>query len=638
MSNGEVTGEPPTGVYFGDTRIIRSLEYTLDSQRVLPNTVRKVDFSLVYKYDTPLGGFTRSVEVGYGGLIERVNPAPPNLRLRLTPDFSDIFEVRGIVSRDSLGLPKPKPSLTRAGEDIVVRYTGTDGRDLGFIVRTSMGILLDGGLEASPMGSDLTLHILFKKRLRKPLNTYRRHVDVFPKISSDNHLLVDAYESSVRDLFSLLEFPPRRCFPLAGVPYFNCVFGRDSLIVGLQTLMFFPKIGLDVLETLATHIGRRVDPYTEEEPGRVVHEIRRGEISGRLTPFKSYYGSVDSTPLFVALYHEFVNLHPNINLSEDVGEAVELGLNWVTSKLDGQGLLGYFPGVLRNQGWKDSEDSVFYSDGSPLVPPIYLVEAQGYAEWALRLASNTRDHNYGRGLLEIARRIREKIEAAFWSSKIGYYSEAVDGRGRSAEIVTSNPGHLLWSGSVGRLQAGRIASKLVDPNHLNSGYGVKTLGFHEPRHNPESYHNGSIWPHENSLIIKGLSEYGFNDELGEIVSGFLKAYKSLGLGGFPEHYSGVSEDSGAKPKPLGCYPQAWAAGAVFLVTQAMLGISVARENHEYIVRIQPRLPENLTRIKIGDLYVLGGRLRVSVEKASCGEYKVTHEFTVKPKVEFRVEV
>lgn len=631
-----MTGEPPTGVYWGDTRIIGQLVYFLDDQRILPTGVDREGFSLTYTYNTAHGSFTRRVEVVYGGLIERVSHAPSGLVLRLTPDFSDIFEVRGVVSRDSLGVPKPVAKLSSEGDGVLVHYLGTDSRARVFKVKANGRLTLNDGLEATPRSGDLTLKVLLTNRVRRPSVTYAKYTEDFPRISADDDLLVRAYESSARDLFSLLEAPPNSWFPLAGVPYFNCVFGRDSLIVGFQTLMFSPRISLSVLERLSTHIGRKVDKHTEEEPGKVVHEVRRGELSGRLTPFKAYYGSVDATPLFVALYHEFKAFHPSTPPNSTVERAARMGLEWVTSKIDTHGFLGYTPGVLRNQGWKDSDDSVFHSDGSPLRPPIYLVEAQGYADLALRLAASM-GGDQSRRLLEKSSHLREKIGAAFWSPKINYYSEALDGEGERAEIVTSNPGHLLWSGSVEHAQAERIASMLSDPEQLNSGYGVKTLGFHELRHDAESYHNGSVWPHDNSLIIKGLSDYGFTQELDELVSGLLKAYKALGINGFPEHYSGFKACGDLKPKPLGCYPQAWAAGAVFLVTQAILGISVTRGDEGYVVRIKPHLPARLSRLKVGDLHVLGGRLRVDVVRVG-GDLKVRYEFTVKPSVQFRVEV
>ncbi len=620
----------------GDTRVIGRLAYFLDGRRVLPTGVVRRGFSLIYKYDAGDTSFTRMVEVLHGGLVERVSSAPRGLAVRLTPDFSDIFEVRGLVSRDSLGVPKPAAELISADGGALVRYLGTDGRKRTFSVKADGVLTLNSGLEATPRSGGLTLKILFGDRVRRPSKTYAEYSEDFPRISTDDALLAGAYESSMRDLFSLLEAPPKKCFPLAGVPNFNCVFGRDSLIVGFQTLMFSPGIALSVLERLSELIGRRVDGYTEEEPGKVVHEVRGGELSGRFTPFKAYYGSVDATPLFVALYHEFMVTHPGTPLGAGVGRAAEAALEWVVSKVDAQGFLGYTPGVLRNQGWKDSDDSVFHSDGSPLQPPIYLVEAQGYAERALRLAAHVGGERSGE-LLERSRRLRGRIGEAFWSQRIGYYSEAVDGVGGQADIVTSNPGHLLWSGSVEHPQAERIASKLSDPDELNSGYGVKTLGFHEVRHDAESYHNGSVWPHDNSLIIKGLSDYGFSEELGELVTGFLSAYRALGIDGFPEHYSGFRAGGDRRPRPLGCYPQAWAAGSVFLVVQAILGIGVAHGDHGYVVRIHPHLPPRMGRLKLGDLHVLGGRFRVDVERVG-GDLRVRYDFSVKPRVEFRVEV
>lgn len=626
---GEITGEPPTGIYFGDTRVVGGLHYTLGGVRLKPVGAARSGFTITYTYDV---GFTRIVGAARCGLVERVVGAPSGLRLVLRPDFSDIFEVRGVIVRGRLGVPKPQPSVVvRRGGVAEVLYRGVGGFSAGFRVSSSGRLLIRGGLlEVEAQGSELALRIAGRGRLRPPTRPYTRFLADTPHLESDNPTLRALYHSCVRDLFSLLEDPPQSCFPLAGVPDFNTVFGRDSIITSFQTLLFNPRIGADTLARLGRLVGVRVDPQTEEEPGKIIHELRRGELSSRYTPFRSYYGSVDSTPLYVALYHEYRAVHPDVEIDPAASRAAAMGAGWLASRLRSQGLLGYVPGVLRNQGWKDSGGSVFHTDGSDPKPPIFLVEVQGYAEWALRVAGRATGDGE---LSKLAAGLRGRIASDFWCARTGYFGEALDGGGRLAEIVTSNPGHLLWSGSVDRGFASKIAATLADRGRLNSGYGVKTLGFGEPRHDPESYHNGSVWPHENSLILKGLSDYGFEEEFLDILEGYLAAYTTLGLGGFPEHYSGVRPPE--KPRALGCYPQAWAAGSAFMVVQALLGLRVGVDGEGHYVVIQPRLPRSVGRIKVGDLYVFGGRLRVEVERKGV-EPRVRAHFTVEPKVGCRM--
>jgi glycogen debranching enzyme len=637
LSGGEATGEPPTGVYYGDTRVIGKLRYTVAGRRVQPDSFKRDGLRLVYNYSTASGEFTRTIEPFYWGVIEHVKPAPHGLRVIIGPDFSDIFEVRGMVDRGALGLSKSQARVSSVNGAVHIHYRGVDMKERGFSIQGEAAkFTVNSGVEVMPLSDDLTFMISVGHGKKKPQATYMEPLGAFPTLSSDNAALVAAYESGCRDLFSLLEKPPSSWFPLAGVPYFNCVFGRDAITVGLQTLVFQPKIALDTIRRLSTHIGRKYDAYTAEEPGKVVHEVRTGELSGLLTPFKAYYGSVDATALFVALYYKLRLLHPKIRLTESIEEAVNMSVNWVASRIERDGLLGYFPGVLRNQGWKDSDDSVFHADGSPPTPPIFLVEPQGYADLALRLAAQLSARRDGEKLMSLARKLRERITQKFWWNSKSYFGEALDGNGRLAEIVTSNPGHLLWSGSIEPQLARRVASILVDTEELNSNYGVKTLGFGQPRHQAESYHNGSIWPHDNSLILRGLSAYGLDEEFQEILGGFLRAYVDLGLGGFPEHYSGV-KPSGGPPKPLGCYPQAWSAGAIFLVVQSLVGLDVELGEEGYSLHIKPHLPAWIGRLKVGDLHVLGGALRLEVERVGHN-VKLKHDFVVEPRVPFRLEV
>lgn len=336
-------------------------------------------------------------------------------------------------------------------------------------------------------------------------------------------------------------------FPLGGIPWFNCVFGRDSIVTAMQTLAFIPSIAESVIKRLAELIGRSRDEEREEEPGKIIHERREGEVSGSVLPFRRYYGTIDATPLYLMLVARYAK-QSGVDSIKPFKDGIELALRWLLDKLnkDELGLLGYSGGVLSNQGWKDSWDSVFDSSGELLGYPRYLIEVQGYVFEAL---SRMDEVFPGQGLGSIANRVRDKI-GLFWSSELGFFAEAIDGGGRLADVYTSNPGHLLWTHAINSVDA-RKAAEVLMGDRLFTGYGIKTLGFGEPRHDPTSYHNGSIWPHDNSIILKGLADYGLCEEFSAGSKAMLNAFKQLGLPGLPELYTGSAPRSpwGTSPSP-----------------------------------------------------------------------------------------
>ena len=553
-------------------------------------------------------------------------------------DFADVFEVRGTArARRGTRLPDLRE------RDYVMRYRGLDGLDR----RTRLEWRVppdrvDAGLATftirlDPLAhADIELTINYEvepeHRAAPPyeevLRTIRSRHAVSAgercRVISSNESLNRWISRSMADLRMMMTETPHGAYPYAGIPWFSTPFGRDGLITALELLWADPEVARGVLTFLADTQATAFVDAQDAQPGKILHEMRYGEMAalGEI-PFARYYGTADATPLFVMLAAAYFDRTGDRALIEAIWPNILAALSWMRTSgdPDGDGFIEYsrrsHTGLVQ-QGWKDSFDSVFHADGSLAEAPIAICEVQGYAyaAWsgAARLATVRGDRVQADEWQRRAELLQTRFEDAFWCDDLGTYALALDGHKRPCRVRTSNAGHCLFTGVTGRDRAHRVCATLMDDASF-AGWGVRTVAAGEARYNPMSYHNGSIWPHDNAIVAAGLARYGCGEAATRILGAMFDLSRVVDLHRLPELICGFHRRETEHPTlyPVACAPQAWASAAVFLLLQACLGLHIDASARR-VSFSRGTLPESVDWLQLSNLAVGDARVDLRLER------------------------
>jgi glycogen debranching enzyme len=637
----------PDGLFNADTRYLARLELVLDEVQPLllgsnlrdDNSALTVDLTNpdVYRHgrivlQKDMLHIVRTIFLWRGTAYQRIgvqnhgeNRASFDLTLLFDNDFADLFEVRG-EKRPRRGIGSGK---VLGPADVALDYSGLDGRarctTLHFEPRpTRLAVnAANYHLELAPQAiTSLFVAVSCNKLIPdKPapffrgLLAHRREMRQLTagatSIETSNNIFNEVLCQSMADLNMLMTETPQGRYPYAGIPWYSTTFGRDGLITALQMLWIDPRVARGVLKRLAFYQAKSVDPLADAEPGKILHEMRGGEMAAlREVPFAQYYGSVDATPLFVLLAGLYVERTGDDETLKELWPAIEAALRWIddAGDPDRDGFVEYQRASeqgLANQGWKDSYDAIFHADGRLAEGYIALAEVQGYVFAGKRLAGRCA---LRLGHLDIAvkleteaQQLAERFEQAFWCDELGTYALALDGAKQPCKVRTSNAGQLLFTGIVREDRARRVAADLMRP-HFFTGWGIRTVARGEARYNPMSYHDGSIWPHDNALIALGLARYGLKHSVEHVFKGLFDAATYMDLRRLPELFCGFQRERRRGPTlyPVACAPQAWASATPFTLLEAALGLEFDAARGEIRLR-NPRLPAFLNEVILREL-------------------------------------
>jgi glycogen debranching enzyme len=659
---GAATGAQ--GLYYRDTRHLSRFSLTIAHKAplLLSSSLRDDNATLTCDLTNPdlydgegrldlahdLVHLRRSRFLWKSASFERLNvrnfderPRRIELVLDFAADFADLFEVRGFRRARRGDLYDPK--VGDAG--VFLSYRGLDGRLRTTSIRFDPApTTLSGGRAAYvvDLGPHQSLSIFMEidclqgAQASQPLRAYfvslrdaRRELRASSvrgaSIESSNEIFNEAARRSIADLYMLITQLPEGPYPYAGIPWFSTVFGRDAIITALEMLWLDPSVARGVLRRLAATQAQEINDEADAEPGKILHEARHGEMAelGEV-PFRRYYGSIDATPLFVMLAGAYLDRTGDLDCVRELWPNIVAALEWIEryGDRDGDGFVEYAartPQGLVNQGWKDSRDAVFHQDGALARGPIALVEVQAYVYGAWRAAGEVARrlslHDEARVFEGKAEVIRALFDQHFFDEALGSYILALDGDKKPCRVRASNAGHALFSGVALPERAGAVVAALMSSSSF-CGWGVRTVSSTEARYNPMSYHNGSVWPHDNALIAAGFARYGYRREAAKVFEGLYAASTYLDLRRLPELLCGFPRKKGQGPTfyPVACAPQAWAAAAPLSLIQSCLGLAFDPAAPR-ITFSEPVLPAFLDTIVLKDLRVGGAAADVAVRRS-----------------------
>ncbi len=639
--DGTMSGGPsaPYGLYLNDTRYLSGLTLSANGEalKALSSTTKdgyKASFN--YKTQGELN-IDREIVIGNSSpersayVVEQLtvknnsaNAKKIELTVKFNFDFKDMFEVRG-QARKSHGTAKTE--LT--AEQAKCRYTGLDGQILTSAMQFSKPTALTNNsatykielqpgasqtieLAVSPEPSeqsapakstiDFTAH---KKLAEQDFKNWQRNN---VSITCDNPSLNQVFAQAVRDLYLLKITTPKGPGFAAGLPWYSVAFGRDQVITALQILDFAPDSAKQIIRLLANYQGKKDDKFTEETPGKIMHELRTGEMARtREIPFIPYYGTVDATPLWLVLVNRYVESTGDIELARSLWPNIEAALTYLKANTPNDFLFYGKPAsdgkepALTNQAWKDSGDSVMHKDGKLAKPPIAICEVQGYLydAWisGAALAEKLGKIEEATQLRKRATKLKAHFKQSFWLPDQNYVALAIDGTAQPCSVVASNPGHLLNSGIIDQSDAIAIAQRLLKSD-MFSGWGIRTLSSSEKAYDPASYHNGSIWPHDNALIVSGMRKRGLHIDAAKVTTPLLEVAMQSKDKRLPELFCGYPREQEATPRPyaVSCVPQLWCVGSVFNMVQSLSGLSNSKQGIQ--IDSHPQLPQGVTWLKM----------------------------------------
>jgi glycogen debranching enzyme len=647
-SHGDIGASPggPDGLFHCDTRYLSRLELTFNELHPLllgsnlrdDNALLAVDLTnpdifsdqrIVLQKDTL--HIVRTVFLWRGTAYQRLGlrnfgdrPAELRLMILFDSDFADLFEVRGL-RRARRGVAMRK---LIGADQALLSYHGLDGKtrrtrftfdppptklavnaaayDLTIAPGEMQPLFMAIACDQPDMGP-----MPFIRGLLAARRELRAATDGGTTVESSNDLFNEVLCRSAADLCMLMTDTPQGRYPYAGIPWYSTTFGRDGLITALQMLWWNPDVARGVLRRLAAYQAKTTAPQSDAQPGKILHEMRAGEMAAlHEVPFGLYYGSVDATPLFVLLAGAYVERTGDEATLVELWPAIEAALDWIDGPgdPDRDGFVEYRRATeqgLANQGWKDSFDAIFHADGSLAEGYIALAEVQGYVFAAKRVAARCARRLGHTALADRlaaeATRLAERFEAAFWCPEIKTYALALDGAKQPCRVRTSNAGQVLYAGIAAPDRAAMVARGLMG-TRFNSGWGIRTVAKGEARYNPMSYHNGSIWPHDNSLIALGFARYGFSSPIEQLFKGLFRAATYMDSRRLPELFCGFQRQRGRGPTlyPVACSPQAWASATPFSLLEAALGLEFDPGKGE--IRLHnPRLPSFLDEVTLRNL-------------------------------------
>jgi glycogen debranching enzyme len=637
----------PDGLFNADTRYLARLELVLDEVQplLLGSNLRDDNSALTIDLTNPdvyrngrivlqkdMLHIVRTIFLWRGTAYQRIGvqnhgerPASFDLTLLFDNDFADLFEVRG-ERRPRRGVGASK---LLGPTHVMFEYNGLDDKSratmLHFDPRPTR-LAVNAATYHLDLKPQQVSSLFVTASCNKPaaynpvpffrgLLAHRREMRQSTagatSIETSNNIFNEVLCQSMADLNMLMTDTPQGRYPYAGIPWYSTTFGRDGIITALQMLWIDPRVARGVLKRLAFYQATTVDPLADAEPGKILHEMRGGEMAAlREVPFACYYGSVDATPLFVLLAGLYVERTGDDETLAELWPSIEAALRWIdgAGDPDRDGFVEYQRASeqgLANQGWKDSYDAIFHADGRLAEGYIALAEVQGYVfagkQLAARCAVRMGLPERARQLESEAKLLAERFEAAFWCEDLGTYALALDGRKQPCKVRTSNAGQLLFTGIVCVDRARKVAADLMRP-HFFTGWGIRTVARGEARYNPMSYHDGSIWPHDNALIALGLARYGLKDSVEHVFGALFSAATYMDLRRLPELFCGFRREKGRGPTlyPVACAPQAWASATPFTLLEAALGLEFDAQRGEIRLR-NPRLPAFLNEVILREL-------------------------------------